>query len=87
MLSLGNNGTPNYKNGSASHTRGHANNIDVEEAQSQPATVMGTLLVNSVPATILFDSGASHSFISEAFVFSHNFKYEMMKPPMMVRTQ
>src|SRR4051812_16882739 len=28
----GNNGTPNYKNGSASYTRGHANNIDVEEA-------------------------------------------------------
>ena len=48
----GNNGTPNYKNGSASHTRGHANNIDVEEAQNQPATVMGTLLVNSVLATV-----------------------------------
>src|ERR1043165_640067 len=47
---------------------------------------MGTLLVNSVPATVLFDSGASHSFISEAFAFSHNFKYETMKPPMMVRT-
>src|SRR4051812_4007786 len=47
---------------------------------------MGTLLVNSVPAIVLFDSGASHSFMSEAFAFSHNFKYEMMKPPMMVRT-
>src|SRR3954465_13640307 len=47
---------------------------------------MGTLLVNSVPATVLFDSGASHSFMSEAFTFSHNFKYDTMKPPMMVRT-
>ena len=47
---------------------------------------MGTLLVNSVPATVLFDSGASHSFMSEAFAFLHNFKYEPMKPPMMVRT-
>src|SRR3954468_22005053 len=82
----GNNRTPNYNTGSASYTRGHANNIHVEEAQQQPATVMGTLLVNSVPATVLFDSGASHSFISEAFAFSHNFKYETMKPPMMVRT-
>ena len=52
----GNNGTPNYKNGSSAYARGHANNIDVEEAQAQPATVMGTLLVNSVPATVLFDS-------------------------------
>ena len=59
----GNNGTPNYKNGSSAYARGHANNIDVEEAQAQPATVMGTLLVNSVPATVLFDSGASHSFM------------------------
>src|SRR3954470_10334173 len=82
----GNNRTLNYNTGSASHARGHANNIDVEEAQQQPATVMGTLLVNSVPATVLFDSGASHSFMSEAFAFSHNFKYETMKPPMMVRT-
>src|SRR3954467_5130013 len=59
----GNNRTPNYNIGSASHARGHAYNINVEEAQDQPATVMGTLLVNSVPATVLFDSGASHSFM------------------------
>ena len=53
----GNNGTPNYKNGSAAHARGQAFNIDAEEAKDQPATVMGTLLVNSVLATVLFDSG------------------------------
>src|SRR3954464_2187404 len=47
---------------------------------------MGTLLVNSVPATVLFDSGASHSFMSEAFALSHNFSLEKMNPPMVVRT-
>ena len=52
----GSNGTPNYKNGSAAHGRGHAYNIDAEEAREQPATVMGTLLVNSIPTTFLFDS-------------------------------
>src|SRR3954465_3702183 len=82
----GNNGTPNYKNGSAAHVRGHAFNIDAEEAKDQPATVMGTLLVNSVPATVLFDSGASHSFMSEAFALSHYFTIEKMNPPMVVRT-
>ena len=56
----GNNRTPNYNTGSAAPVRGHAYNIDIEEVQNQPATVMGTLLVNSVPATVLFDSGASH---------------------------
>src|SRR3954469_6111504 len=82
----GNNRTPNYNTGSASYTRGHANNIDVEEAKQQPATVMGTLLVNSVPAIVLFDSGVSHSFLSEAFALSHNFTLEKMNPQMVVRT-
>src|SRR3954462_8389668 len=82
----GNNRTPNYNTGSAAHTREHAYNIDVVEAQEQPATVMGTLLVNSVPATVLFDSGASHSFMSEAFALSHNFTLEKMNPMMVVRT-
>src|SRR3954462_5034448 len=43
----GNNGSPNYKNGSAAHACCHAFNIDAEVAKDQPATVMGTLLVNS----------------------------------------
>src|SRR3954465_1903006 len=77
---------PNYNTGSASYARGHANNINAEEAQDQPATEMGTLLVNSVPATVLFDSGASHSFMSEAFALSHNFTLEKVNPPMVVRT-
>src|SRR3954464_1411150 len=82
----GNNRTPNYNTGSSSNARGHAYNINAEEAQDQPATVMGTLLVNSVPATLLFDSGAAHSFMSEAFALSHNFTLENMNPPMVVRT-
>ena len=47
---------------------------------------MGTLLVDSVLATILFDTGASHSFMSEAFALSHNLALEKMNPPMVVRT-
>src|SRR3954462_9926673 len=42
----GNTKTPNYNIGSASRTRGYAYNINAEEAQDQPATVMCTLLVN-----------------------------------------
>ena len=33
-----------------------------------PDVVLGTFLVNSVPATVLFDSGATHSFVTEEFV-------------------
>src|SRR4051812_15816656 len=48
--------------------------------------MIGTLLVNSVPTTVLFDSGASHSFMSESFALAHNFMIEKMNSPMVVRT-
>ncbi len=43
---------------------------------------MGTLPVNSVPALVLFDSGASHSFLSEAFALTHDMQFEKMHPPL-----
>ena len=51
--------------------RGQANHVDYAEASNEPTIVMGTLPVNSTPASVLFDSGASHSFISEKFAFMH----------------
>ena len=47
---------------------------------------MGTLLVNSIPTTVLFDSGASHSFMSGAFAFRHGIPHEKMHTPLDVRT-
>ena len=42
--------------------------------------VYGMFLVNSIPASVLFDSGASHSFITESFVEKHNIpKYPLKK--------
>src|SRR4051812_6232785 len=67
----GNPRTPNYNTGSASLNRGHAYNITVEEAQEQAASVLGRLFINSVSARVLFDSGASHSFMSESFALAH----------------
>src|SRR3954471_13033851 len=59
----GNNGTLNYNTGSNTHARGHAYNIDVEAAREQPISVMGTLLVKSIPDTVLFDTGASFIYL------------------------
>ena len=39
-------------NNAKPHARGQAYHVDLNEAQDQPATVMGTLLVNSVPAIV-----------------------------------
>ena len=82
----GNNQTRNYNTGPAAYGRGQAYHCDIEEVQDQPDTVMGTLLVNSVPASILFDLGASHSFVSGAFAFMHGIQYEKMHAPLVAKT-
>jgi hypothetical protein len=42
--------------------------MNVEEAQEATDVVLGMFPVNSVPARVLFDSGASHSFVTQLFV-------------------
>ncbi len=81
----GNNQNRNF-NAKPAYVRGQANNIDMGQAQDQPATVMGTLLVNSVPASVLFDTGASHSFMSENFAYMHDIRSEEMNIPIVVNT-
>src|SRR3954471_22058873 len=44
------------------------NNVTLADAQQSSEIVIGRLLVCSVPATVLFDSEASHSFVSRAFI-------------------
>jgi hypothetical protein len=44
----------------------------VEEAQEAPDVVIGMFSVNDTFAVVLFDSEASHSFISAAYVGKHN---------------
>jgi hypothetical protein len=47
--------------------------------------VLGTFLVNSVPAKILFDSGASHSFVTENFLDKGSLKPIRMDRLMIVQ--
>jgi hypothetical protein len=49
----------------AHNARGRLNHITAEEAAEAPDVVLGTFLVNSIPARVLFDSGASHSFVTD----------------------
>jgi hypothetical protein len=57
----------NQKN-QANVARGRLNHVNAAEAEEAPDVVLGTFLVNSMPTNILFDSGASHSFVMENFV-------------------
>jgi hypothetical protein len=64
--------TPQSNKGQQSYSRGKVNHVDAEAAQENPQVVLGMFLVNSIPASVLFDSGASHSFITSRFVAQHN---------------
>jgi hypothetical protein len=44
--------------------------VAVEEAQEAPDVVIGMFIINDTSAVVLFDSGASHSFIYAAYVGS-----------------
>jgi hypothetical protein len=56
----------------------------VEEAQEAPDLVIGTFFVNDTSAIVLFDSRASHSFISTAYVEKHNLPIALLRCQMIV---
>jgi hypothetical protein len=55
-----------------------------DEAQQAPDVVLGMFHASSHPTTILFNSGASHSFISSCFVATHSLPIATMKHTMLV---
>jgi hypothetical protein len=55
-----------------------------DEAQQAQNGVLGMFLTSSHPTTDLFDSGASHSFITSSFIVKHNLLIANMKHTMLV---
>jgi hypothetical protein len=60
------------------------NQISVEATVDGSDIVIVTFFINSISASILFDSGASHSFISAHYVNSHDLPLVNMCKPMVV---
>jgi hypothetical protein len=58
--------------------------VTTEEAQQAQDVVLGMFLISSHPTTVLFDLGASHSFISLSFVVKHQLPITIMKQTMLV---
>jgi hypothetical protein len=65
---------------------GKVNHVSSDIAQKAPEVMLGTFNINSIPATVLFDSGASHSFISQVFIRKHSITLVAMKDPMIVNS-
>ena len=64
--------------------QGKVNHVTAESAAESPNVVIGTSMVNSYPATMLFDTGATHSFITQSFVEHHGIRTSTMKRCMLV---
>jgi hypothetical protein len=60
------------------------NHVAVEDAQAAPDIIIGMVLVNNNGAIVLFDSGASHSFVVANFVRKHNLPLAILKKQMIV---
>jgi hypothetical protein len=60
------------------------NHVMVKEAHEAPDVVIGMFFINDTSAVVLFDSGASHSFISAAYVEKHNLPIALLRCQMVV---
>jgi hypothetical protein len=62
------------------------NHVYAEEAEDAPGVVLSEFLVQSFLATILFDSRASHSFISSHFIETHDIPTVALKRPLITKS-
>jgi hypothetical protein len=60
------------------------NHVAVEDAQEALDIIISMILVNDNNTIVLFDSGASHSFVAANFVQKHNLPLSMLKNRMIV---
>jgi hypothetical protein len=58
--------------------------VAVKEAQEAPDVVIVMFLINDTSAVVLFDSRASHSFISAAYIGKHNLPLALLRCQMIV---
>ena len=64
--------------------RGQVNHDNVEEVEAQPGAVIGKFMVKSFTKIVLFDTGASHSYISWGFVDKFKLTTQALRTPMLV---
>jgi hypothetical protein len=62
----------------------HVNHVAMEDAQAAPYFIIAMILVNDNNAIVLFDSGASHSFVAANFMQKYNLPISMLKNRMIV---
>jgi hypothetical protein len=60
--------------------------VAAESVPEDADVVYGMFLINSIPASVLFDSGASHSFVIKSFMEKHNIPNYPLKKKLLIRS-
>ncbi|KAJ0686073.1 putative RNA helicase transcription factor interactor and regulator CCHC(Zn) family [Helianthus annuus] len=68
----------------APRAKGRMFQITTEEAKDHPNVVSGIFSLNSMPTYVLFDTGASRSFVSSELVSHPSFRIERLRVPLEV---
>jgi hypothetical protein len=67
-------------------SKGRVNLVIVESVPEDADMVYGMFLINSIPASVLFDYEASHSFVTKSFVEQHNIPNYPLKKKLLIRS-
>jgi hypothetical protein len=62
------------------------NQVSADVTTEGADIALGTFYINAIPTTILFDSGATHSFMSARYANTNELPLKIMKTPMVVIT-
>jgi hypothetical protein len=62
------------------------NQVSVDATPDGADIALGMFNINAIPATILFDSSATHSFMSARYANTNELPLKIMKTPMIVIT-
>jgi hypothetical protein len=60
--------------------------VTSESVPEDAGVVYGMFLINAIPASVLFDSRASHSFVTKSFVEKHNISDYPLKKKILIRS-
>jgi hypothetical protein len=86
---MGNSGTP-AKNKQQTPGKGYSiarvNQVSIDDTPDGADIVLGMRYINAIPTTILFDSGATHSFMSARYANTNETPLLNMRKPMIVIT-
>ena len=60
--------------------------MTAESVPEDASMVYGMFLINSIPASVLFDFGASHSLVTKSFMEKHNIPNYPLKKKLLIRS-